>query len=132
MGTAVNYAQRPIKAERFLHRPGRRGYHRALLGLLAAFGVLAFIFSAVSPGDDELQQEFLLSSKSKQCTLASYKVVSNLRAFRICTVPTAHAPSAPQFARFYVTARGSVPDDEIKARVCSSRTGDRSPPTTSS
>jgi hypothetical protein len=131
MGTAVNYAQRPIKAEQFLRRPRRRGYHRALLGSLAAVGVLAFIFSAASPGDDGLQQEFFLSSKSKQCTLANYKAVSNLRAFRICTVPTALAPPTPQFVRYYVTARLSVRDNEIKAKVCS-RTGDRSPPTKSS
>jgi len=132
MGTAVNYARPAIKAEQFLRRPRRCGYHRALLGSLAAFGVLAFIFSAASPGDDELQQEFFLSSKSKQCILANYKAVSNLRAFRIFTVPTALAPPTPQFARYYVTARLSVRDNEIKAKVCSSRTGDRSPPTKSS
>jgi hypothetical protein len=102
MGTAVNYAQRPIKAEQFLRRPRRRGYHRALLVLFVAFGALAFIFSAISPDDDDIQQ-----------------------------VRSALAPPTPQFASFYVTARVSVPDDEIKARVCSSRTGDRSPPTKS-
>jgi membrane-associated phospholipid phosphatase len=38
-------------------------------------------------------------------------------------------PPAPQFANYYETARVLVPDDEIEGRVCSSRTGDRSPPT---
>jgi len=102
MATVVNYPQRAIKAEQFLRRPRRRGYHRALFVLFVAFGALAFIFSAISPDDDDIQQ-----------------------------VGSALAPPTPQFASFYVTARVFVPDDEIKARVCSSRTGDRSPPTKS-
>jgi hypothetical protein len=38
----------------------------------------------------------------------------------------------PQFASYYVTSLVAVPDDEIKAEVYGSRTGDRSPPTKSS
>jgi hypothetical protein len=96
--------------------------------LLAALGVLAFIFSAISPADDDIQQEFLPRSKSKQCVLANYNAVSNLRTSRVRTVHSALAPPTPQFASYDVTARVSVPGDEIKGRVCSSRTGDRSPP----
>jgi hypothetical protein len=104
-------------------------FGRFVIGSCNGYDGLAPLLLAVI---GELQQEFFLSSKSKQCILANYKAVSNLRAFRICTVPTALAPPTPQFARYYVTARLSVRDNEIKAKVCSSRTGDRSPPTKSS
>jgi hypothetical protein len=133
MDAAANYPQRAIKAEPLLpRRPCRIGHRRALLGLLGAIGVLAFVFSAASPGDDDIQQEFFQSSKLRHYFLANYKTVSSLRTFRICTVRSALAPPTQQFAGFYVTARVSVPDDEIKVRVCSSSTGDRSPPTKSS
>jgi hypothetical protein len=133
MDAAANYPQRAVQAEPLLpRRPCRIGHRRALLGLLGTIGVLAFVFSAASPGDDDIQQELFQSSKSRQCFLANYKTVSSLRTFRICTVRSALAPPTQQLASFYVTARVSVPDDEIKVRVCSSSTGDRSPPTKSS
>jgi hypothetical protein len=133
MDAVANYPQRAVKAERlFPRRPCRFRHRCVLLGLLGALGALALIFSATSPDDDDLQQEFFVSSKSKQCVLGNYKAVSNLRTFRICTVLSAPAPPAPQFASYCVTARSSVPDDEIEGRVCSSRTGDRSPPAKSS
>jgi hypothetical protein len=132
MDAAANYAKRITKAETlFSRRPRRCGHRFPLLSLLAAFGFLAFIFSAISPVDDDIQQECFQHSKSKQCVLANYKAASNLRTFRIYTVHSAVAPPTPQFASYDVTARASVPGDEIKGRVCSSRTGDRSPPTKS-
>jgi hypothetical protein len=39
---------------------------RVVFGLVGVLGVLAFIFSAVSPDDDEIQQEFAQGSKSRQ------------------------------------------------------------------
>jgi hypothetical protein len=133
MDAPANYPQRAIKAEPLLpRRPRRRSRHYALLSTLAAFGLIAFIFSAISPDDDNLQQEFFQSSKSKQCFLANHKALSNLQTFRMCIVSSALAPPTQQLASFYVTARVSVPEDEIKVRVCSSRTGDRSPPTKTS
>ena len=133
MDAVANCPQRAIKTEPLLpRRPRRLGYHWARLGLIGAFGVLAFILSAISATDDDIQQEFVQSSKSKQCVFADYKAVSNLRAFRIYTVRSALVPPPPQFASYDVTVRVSVHDAEIKDRVCSSRTGDRSPPARSS
>jgi len=133
MDAVANYPKRAIKAEPLLlRRPRRLGRYCALVGLLGAFGVLAFVCSATSPNDDDIQQESFLSNKSKQCVLANYKAVSNLRIFRICTVCSALASPRPQFASHCVTARVSVPDDQIEGRVCSSTTGDRSPPAKSS
>ena len=117
MDAVLNYPQRTIKAVSFSLRPRRLGHHCALLGLIGALGVLAFIFSAVSPDDDDIQQEFVQSSKSKQFVLANYKTVSNLCTFLINTVSSA--------------IRVSIPD-KFSARIFTSRTGDRSPPTKSS
>ena len=134
MDAVANYPQCATKGERSCPgRPGHFSHHYyALLIVLAAFGVLAFIFSAISPNDDDIQQEFFRSCKSKQCVPTNYKTVSTLRTFPICTVPSALASPTPQFASYNVRARVSVPDDEIKGRTCSTRTGDRSPPTKSS
>ena len=54
-------------------RPGRNGRHS--LRLLAAAGVLAFLFSAVSPYDDSIQQEFIRIRKSAQSSVLSWRVV---------------------------------------------------------
>lgn len=129
----ANYPQLAVKVESlFARRLRRLGRSAALLRLLAAFGILSITFSAISPDDDDIQQEFFQSGKSKQCVLADYKAVSSLLTFRICTIRSALAPPTPQSASYYVTARVSVPDDEIKSRVCSRTASDRSPPAKSS
>jgi hypothetical protein len=125
----ANYSQRAINPKLLcVPGPHRLGRYYALLGLLGAFGVLAFIFSLSSPTDDDIQPECFLSSKSKQCFRTNYKAVSNLRAFRICSIRSALAPPTLQTTSYDVTARVYVTGDEIKDRICSSRTGDRSPP----
>lgn len=129
MVVMANYSQRAINAELLcVPGPRRLGRYFALLRLLGAFGVLAFIFSASSPGDDDIQRECFLSSKSKQCVRVNYKAVSNSRTFRICSIRSALASPTPQNASYDVTARVCVTDDQIKNGVCSRRTGDRSPP----
>lgn len=132
MNKAANCAQGAIEAEMSFPGYPRGSDHRhVLLSLLIAFGVLAFIFSSTSPGDDDIQQEFCKTSKSKQCAFANYKAVSNLRIFRIRAVFSTLAPPTPQFPSHFGIARVSVPGNEIKDTPCSSRTGDRSPPTPS-
>jgi hypothetical protein len=125
MHAVANYRQRAIKAEPLLPR-------RALARLLAALGVLAFIFSATCPDDDDIQQEFLQSSRSKQYVFANYKALSNRSAFRIYTLRPALTSPTPEIASHYLTAYVFVTSNEIKCRVCSRTTGDRSPPTKSS
>jgi len=54
----------------------RRGWNgRHSLLCLAAAGVLAFLFSAASPEDDLIQQEFVRTRKSVQSLVVSWKVV---------------------------------------------------------
>jgi hypothetical protein len=127
MDVVVNCSRREITAA-FARRRRHGSRYRAVLSLLAAFGVLAFVFSVISPDDDDIQQEFFQGSKSKQCVRASYKTISSLQTFRICAVYSALAQPTPQFAGYYVAALISVPSDEIKSRVCGSRIGERSPP----
>jgi|SRR5450755_3837861 hypothetical protein len=131
MDVVANFLQRGIKVGRLFPRRPRR-HHDVLLSLLATLGVLAFVLSATSPADDDIQQEFCQSSKSKQCVLADHKALSNPQPFPICTGRSPLASPTPQFASYYVTAFLAGPGDESKARVCSCRTGDRSPPIKSS
>ena len=46
-------------------------------GLLTALGLLAFLFSVVSPYDDDVQQEFVQGKKPTQCVVV--KLQSCLR-----------------------------------------------------
>ena len=41
--------------------------------MIAAIGVLAFFFSAVSPNDDDIQQEFIQGNKPKQVSVSNHK-----------------------------------------------------------
>jgi hypothetical protein len=125
MHAVANYPQRAIRAEPLMPR-------RALPSLLAALGVLAFIFSATCPDDDDIQQEFLQSNKSKQCVFANYKALSNVSTRRIYTLHPALAPPTPEIASHYLTTYVPITGNEIKCRISSRTTGDRSPPTKSS
>ncbi len=130
MDAKANSAHRAVTGEPVFPRRRRRSGDRCVaLTLLATFGVIAFIFSAVSPDDDDIQQVFYKTSESKQCVVAGYKTVSSLRIFRICRIHVALAPSAQQSFRHFAMTRVSVPGDQIRRRVSSGRTGDRSPPT---
>jgi hypothetical protein len=128
MDAAVTCAQHAIEAEPLSRRSPRPTAHCfALLSVLAAFGVLAFIFSATSPADDDIQQEFCKTSKSAHCA-AHYKTASNPHLVSTRAVRSALAPSTSQFPAPFVTARVPVSNGEIKDAAGSSRTGDRSPP----
>jgi hypothetical protein len=133
MDSVTNYPQGGIKAGPVVHhRAHRLRLYYSLLSLLTALGVLAFIFSTISPEDDAIQQDCRLSSKSKQYALAKYKTVSDLRTFLICTVRSALAPPTQRYASYMTASVFFIPADEIKGIVCSSKTGDRSPPRKSS
>ena len=132
MDAAANYAKHTTKPETlFSRRPRRCGCRFPLVSLLAAFGILAFIFSVIQPDDDDIQQEFCKTSTLKQFTFANYKAVSNHRTLRIRALCSALAPPTSQFPTHSAT-RFFVPCEEIRIGVSSSRTGDRSPPTASS
>jgi hypothetical protein len=131
MDTAANCSRRVIRTQPLPPRCPRRPDRRYALSLLTAFGVLAFILSATSPSDDNIQQEFCKTSKSRQCAFANDKAVSNLRIFRIRAVCSVLALPASLIPSYFATARVSIPDDEIRGRVWSSTSGDRSPPTAS-
>jgi len=71
MDAQPSYRQCAATAPVLSCRQGRR-YYCARWGLIGVFGVLAFLFSAVSPDDDDIQQEFVQASKSKQFVLAAH------------------------------------------------------------
>ncbi len=110
----------------------RRRYCCARRGLIGAIGVLAFLFSAVSPGDDDIQQEFVQGNKPKQRVLANYKATCELRTFGTSTVPPALVTLPRPTIQRAVVGRVLSVDEKILGTIVSSRTGDRSPPSKSS
>jgi hypothetical protein len=102
-----------------------------LLGLLGAIGVLAFLFSAISPDDDDIQQEIVQGDKTKQRALANYKPTREGRALSRSTVlPALLAQLHPTIRRAEV-GRVVTVEEKILGTIVSSRTGDRSPPSKS-
>ena len=132
MDALPSYRQCAIAALPFSRRRHRLGHHCACLGLIGVLGVLAFLFSAVSPGDDDIQQEFFQGNKAKQFVLATYRSAPNVRGFRINRVPSALLPPRPLSTRCNVIRRVLSVDEKILGTIVSSRTGDRSPPSKSS
>jgi hypothetical protein len=132
MNAISKWRQSAIVAIPFSPRWRRLGHHCALLGLLGALGVLAFILSAISPDDDDIQQECFQSNKSKQFVLANYKAPSDIRGFRISTLRSALPRRWQLLANSLLLALIFISHQEIDGTIFSSRTGDRSPPTKSS
>ena|SRR6516164_1451017 len=104
----------------------------AMFAFAGVLGVLAFVFSAVSPYDDEIQQEFFKCPETRQFVVQNCKPIRGIRITVIDLVD--HA----LFLRGLVCFRCSwveqvrVSDVEIRAAIFCSQTGDRSPPTRSS
>lgn len=110
----------------------RRSYRCVLFGLLGTLGVLAFFFSAVSPYDDDVQQEIVQGQKSKQCVVANWKAASEVHTFGTNKDRSALLPQRLLIVCCGVVRHALVPDEEIHRTIFSSSTGDRSPPSRSS
>jgi hypothetical protein len=80
------------------------------------------LFSAISPDDDDIQQECVQTNKSKQFVVATYRAPSNIRGLRICTVPYALPPRPQLLANSQPIARVFIPHEEIAGTIFSSRT----------
>src|SRR6476659_9348215 len=59
-------------------RKPTQGSWSALLGLVGVLGVLTFIFSAVSPLDDDFQQEFAQRDKAGQCVVRNFRAIPSV------------------------------------------------------
>ena len=97
-------------------------------GLLATIGFLAFMFSAVSPYDDDVQQEFVQSNKPKQLLVANHKASRDARTFGVHRVP----PVILQQLVLGIDFAASQHDASARAAVlrtpASNASRDRSPP----
>jgi hypothetical protein len=129
MDAPPNHHQSAINAESF---PRRLGHHCALLGLLSAFGVLAFLFSAFSPDDDDIQQEFVQGNKPTQLVVANHRFTRSVRTVGTSAVlPALVTQPRPTIRRAAVGRVLSV-DEKVLETIVSTRTGSRSPPSKSS
>ena len=114
---------------------GRRNsgsMRRAVFGLVGVVGVLAFIFSAVSPDDDEIQQEFAQGSKSRQDVVRNWKSIPRVRVTLVNLVHNAIVPRRPPPVHCSAIARVLIRDVKNAPTALPNRTCGRSPPTGSS
>jgi hypothetical protein len=133
MYAASNWLRAPVNAVTPTPDTQRHFVNRhPLLRLLTILGVLAFIFSAIAPMDDDVQPDFSRRSKSEQCTLRQHNGSFRLRNLRFRVIYSVPAASGVHFSRPFVTARIPIPDVESKAGIRCSRAGERSPPTAQS
>ena len=103
-----------------------------VFGLVGVLGVLAFIFSAVSPTDDSVQQEYVQGSKGRYCIVRNYKSIHSVHGTLVNPNYGAIVPRS--LGSFCCSAVGSVRIFYIKfdATIFSIPIADRSPPTRSS
>ena len=99
-----------------------------LFGLLAAIGFLAFMFSAVSPYDDDVQQEFVQSNKPKQLLVANHRASRDTRTFSVHRVPPAIFEQLSFDIDFAATQHHASARAAILPASASNRFRDRSPP----
>lgn len=128
MDLVAKYDHRVIAAA-----PSRRNPSRsAVLRLVGVLGVLAFVFSAVSPDDDDIQQEFIQGTKIRQCVIQNCKSTPSTRACLVNPIHCALVRQRLSSILCFAIERVSTSDAQIRPAIFSSRTGDRSPPTKSS
>lgn len=104
----------------------------AMFALVGVVGVLAFVFSAVSPYDDEIQQEFFKGPETRQSVVQNCKAIRGIRITVIDLVHHALVRRGLVCLRCAPVDQSRVADVEIGAAIFSTQTGDRSPPTRSS
>ena len=111
-------------------RPGSRFLRHRVgwFGLLAAIGFLAFMFSAVSPNDDDVQQEFVQSNKPKQLLVANHKASRDARTFGVHRVPPAILQQLALDIDFAATHQRDASAHLAILRTASNASRDRSPP----
>ena len=129
MGSQPSHGQCVSAAFPSSRRRHAFGRHCVRSGLIGACGVLAFLFSVVSPYDDDIQQEVIELLKPKQTVLIIFKAPSHIRGLRLKTAPSALIPSAQILVCYAVVEYVSIRGEADQARIVGNRTDDRSPPT---
>jgi hypothetical protein len=100
----------------------------AVFGLIGTVGVLALVFSALSPNDDEIQQEFAQGSKNRQCVAQNWKSLSNDRNTPVNPVQDVVIGQVLPSSCCSVTGCVEISDLTIGATTFCSRMSGRSPP----
>src|SRR6266436_6281159 len=90
-------------------------FGRALFGVVGTVGVLALLFSALSPKDDEIQQEFAQGSKNRQCVDQNWKSISSDRGTLVN--PVQHVFIGRSLPLFCCSASGRLVISHWKIRA---------------
>lgn len=103
-----------------------------MLGLIGVLGVLAFILSAVSPEDDDIEQEFVHGKTKREYVVQNWRSIPSIRGARVIPVHTAAVPRSLSSFCCSAIGRARVYHIKLGATVFCSRIGGRSPPTKAS
>lgn len=110
-----------------------RAFHRsnryAAFGLVGVLGVLAFLFSAVSPDDDDIQQDFVQGNRKAECVVQSRKSTPSIRGARVNPVHYALIPGSVSSICYPAIERVHLLNVKIGTAIFHHRTTARSPPT---
>jgi hypothetical protein len=111
-------------------RQSHRFDRYTVFGLIGTVGVLALVFSVLSPNDDETQQEFAQGSKIRQCVARNWKSLSSDRSTPVNPVQHVFPGQSLSLSFSSATRRVVISDLKIGATTFRSRTSGRSPPAT--
>jgi hypothetical protein len=100
----------------------------AVFALVGVLGVLAFIFSAVSPDDDEIQQEFAPGSKTRQGVVRNWKSIPSVGVTVVNLIQYAVVPRRLLSVRCPAIERVLICDVRTAKIALPNRTSSRSPP----
>lgn len=113
-------------------RPNSASTRCAVFGVVGVLGVLALILSAVSPDDDDIQQEFALVSKTRQCVVRNWKSIPSGRVTFVNLVHYAIVLQRLPSVRCSAIERALICDAETATTAIHNRACGRSPPNKSS
>ena len=100
----------------------------AALALFSLLGVLAFLFSAVSPEDDDLQQEFVQVSKARRTLVRDWKSIPTIEVQGKNRVASVAVLRVPFFIRCLLVGFVGVPSFQSKREIFNRSITGRSPP----
>ena|ERR1700756_5546047 len=100
----------------------------AALMLFSLLGVLAFLFSAVSPEDDDLQQEFVQVSKARRTLVRECKSIPAIEVQGKNRIAPVAVLRVPFYIRHFLVGLVVVPGFQSRREVFNQSITGRSPP----
>ena len=109
-------------------RGSARASSYALLACVGLLGVLAFVCSVVSPGDDDVQQEFVQATKTRRALVRDRKSIPTIEIQGKNQTPPVAVLRIPFSVRRFLVELVVVPGFQGRREIFSRSITGRSPP----